>query len=208
MSQDLFLLLQHLKWGKVHVAGMSMGGMIAMEFAYHHPEYLSSLTLIATSRGRFKPDINRQSPIWKLCTTMDPLRSTHYSILGLYPLSYLQSKLPDGRSMYDVQYRNQLNIRVLFPSSIASLMGHCIAIITHYVSDDRLHVIKNYKKPILIIGAEDDIVIPVSETIKLQEILNSPRVRTIIYKKSGHGVVFQHKKDIAMEIIKLMIVDI
>lgn len=207
MAEDLYLLIQYLNWKRVHIVGTSMGGMIAMEFVYHYPEYVSSLTLITTTRGRFRPDIHAQSPVWNLCTTINPLISTHYLILSMFPLSYLQSKLPDGRFVYDSIYHKCLHIKLMFPSSISSLIGHFVAIATHYISDDRLHVIKNYKIPILIIGAEDDIVIPVQETFKLRNILNSPHVRTIIYKKSGHGIIFQHTKDIAMEIIKTILLD-
>lgn len=208
MANDLYLLLEYLSWEKIHLIGMSMGGMIAMEFTYHYPEYVSSLTLITTTRGRFKPNFNRSSPVWGLCTNFNPLLTTHYMLLSMFPLQYLETKLPNGQFMYDILYKDRLNLHTLFPTSISSLIGHFIAIVTHYISDDRLDVIKNYKIPILIVGAEDDIVIPIQETFKLQNLLKSPHVRTIIYKKSGHGVIFQHAKDISMEVIKLLLLDI
>jgi pimeloyl-ACP methyl ester carboxylesterase len=206
MANDLYLLLVHLKWKKIHLIGMSMGGMIAMEFTYHYPEYISSLTLIATTRGGFKPNLSKGSPIWRLCTNFNPLLNIHYTLLSMFPSSYLETKLPNGQLIYDILYKDRLYIHSLFPSSISGLIGHFIAIIRHYISDERLYVIKNYRIPMLIIGAEDDDIIPIQETMILRNLLNNPSAKTIIYKKSGHGILSQHAKDISMEIIKLILV--
>lgn len=57
MAKDVFDLLKSLGWigeeGKrVHVAGVSMGGMIGLEMARQRPEVISSLSLISTAPGR------------------------------------------------------------------------------------------------------------------------------------------------------------
>ncbi len=56
MAQDAFELLDHLGWiankRSIHVAGVSMGGMIGLEMARQRPELISSLTLISTTPGR------------------------------------------------------------------------------------------------------------------------------------------------------------
>ncbi|MEO7456051.1 MAG: alpha/beta hydrolase [Gemmatimonadaceae bacterium] len=45
-ADDAAALLQHLKLGRVHVMGLSMGGMIAFQLAADHPELVRSLIIV------------------------------------------------------------------------------------------------------------------------------------------------------------------
>jgi len=51
MAKDAVALIDHLQWNQLHVVGISMGGMIALEFALLVPEKILSLTLLATHAG-------------------------------------------------------------------------------------------------------------------------------------------------------------
>ena len=51
MAKDAIALIDHLNWSQCHVVGVSMGGMISLEFALLAPERILSLTLLSTHAG-------------------------------------------------------------------------------------------------------------------------------------------------------------
>ncbi|GER34298.1 RNA-binding KH domain-containing protein [Striga asiatica] len=54
MAKDAIALMDHLGWGKAHVFGHSMGGMIACKFAAMVPERVSSLALSNVTGGGYE----------------------------------------------------------------------------------------------------------------------------------------------------------
>jgi pimeloyl-ACP methyl ester carboxylesterase len=51
LSTDVKSLLDHLKVDKAHIMGVSLGGMIALDFALNHPEATLSVTPVNSSVG-------------------------------------------------------------------------------------------------------------------------------------------------------------
>ena len=49
--EDLFALLRHLGVGQAHIAGLSMGGNVALNFGLTHPEMARSVVIAATGSG-------------------------------------------------------------------------------------------------------------------------------------------------------------
>lgn len=55
---DLHALLQHLKLGRIHLVGLSLGGEVAINFTLAYPQYVQSLTLVDSAIGGYKSTVN------------------------------------------------------------------------------------------------------------------------------------------------------
>ncbi len=51
MSEDTAGVIKNLNLGRMHIIGISMGGMIAQELAIRHPEIVAKLVLVSTTAG-------------------------------------------------------------------------------------------------------------------------------------------------------------
>lgn len=54
MAADVIAVMDHLRIGRAHIAGMSMGGMIAQEVSSHHPDRVLTLCSIFSTTGHKK----------------------------------------------------------------------------------------------------------------------------------------------------------
>ncbi|MFM6989709.1 MAG: alpha/beta fold hydrolase [Rhodoferax sp.] len=65
MASDIAAVMDAAGEQSVHLAGLSMGGMIAQEFAINHPDRLRSLTLMATNCGSTHA-VLAERDVWQL----------------------------------------------------------------------------------------------------------------------------------------------
>ncbi|MFZ8198218.1 alpha/beta fold hydrolase [Alteromonas portus] len=73
MADDTAHLLEALNIESAHVAGMSMGGMIAQTLASLHPEKVQSMTSIFSTTGSRKVGQPSYSTLWRLARAKAPL---------------------------------------------------------------------------------------------------------------------------------------
>jgi 3-oxoadipate enol-lactonase len=60
MAEDVYQVMRHLGLEQAHVAGLSMGGMVAMRLALAHPNVVRSLVLLDTDAGPEEAERARQ----------------------------------------------------------------------------------------------------------------------------------------------------
>jgi pimeloyl-ACP methyl ester carboxylesterase len=78
MAADTYGLLDHLGVGRVHLVGMSMGGMIAQTLAARHPDRVASLTSIFSTTGHKRVGQPARSTLLRLAK--GPARTVEESV--------------------------------------------------------------------------------------------------------------------------------
>jgi len=193
MAADAVDLIEHLGWGTAHVAGVSMGGMVAQHVALNHPERVRTLSLVVTTP---------KAP---------PLRDFSLSTLGIYARTMrgprrkrlkalarlLHSPMHLERSEIDeVLERFELAFGYDHPGTlrrqIAAIRGHD--------TRERLDALNDV--PTLVIGAGQDRLVSIRHSEELAERL--PHARFVRVETSGHAVIGEEPDVVAAEMATLV----
>ncbi|PWY99377.1 alpha/beta-hydrolase [Testicularia cyperi] len=170
MAKDTFEVLEQLGWTEkrsVHVAGVSMGGMIALEMAKQKPELLASLSLISTSPGGRRygtPRYGLTSLVRVLTGRVVGFDSEQYRlnrlITTLFPEPWLAERSPQDPQkrtnqevLYDLfKWRFHFTTRQSLHGALAQMK----AALTHNISDADLATINTSVPKICIYTGDVD----------------------------------------------------
>ena len=178
-------LLTVLGVERVTVVGHSLGGGVAMQFAYQFPQRTERIVLVGT--GGLGPEVN---PIIPLCTvagsnmTLAAVTSKPVRRLGVPLLRLLQkSGLPMTADLEQLAIvYNDLGSRAAreaFRHVLRAIVDWRGQIVT---MNDRAYLTEFI--PTLVVWGEDDTVIPVKHAYAAQDKL--PHARVEVFKDAGH----------------------
>ncbi|MEJ5300442.1 MAG: alpha/beta fold hydrolase [Thermodesulforhabdaceae bacterium] len=177
MAEDALALLDHLEINKTHVAGISMGGMIAQQLAATHPDRVSALVLGCTHCGKSR----RIAPAREV---LDRLSSQE----GLSPEEIVEKNIPllfgekcrkEHPEIVDEYKRKTLSAPI---QPFEAFQAQLIAINRFNVCD----ILYRITCPTLIITGKDDILVPPQNSKVLAELI--PNSQLVELDGIGHAI--------------------
>jgi len=170
LADDIACLLAHLKLESVILLGHSLGGYVTLAFAERYPEKLSGFGLIHSTA--FPDDetakVNRNKGMESIRENgIEPFIKA--LVPKLFAPEHLQS-MPEA-----VQLAKQIGRRTNPEAAIRILAG---------MRDrpDRLDVLRNTDRPVLLVAGEKDQIIPVHKAVALE----APHVTPVLIPGAGH----------------------
>lgn len=190
LALDTNNLLKALHLSHATVLGISMGGMIAQQFAISYPDNVDHLILVNTFIAGIQPILpSKQVEADLYHQPHGKIRQYLMALRILFP--------PEARSkMFFTFIRDRFNPHTqeipLLPSVVKQQQG----LVLGWIKDKAaLNKIRNLHMPVLILSGGSDYVIPYQNTdILHKEIPNSTLVR---WQDGGHAMTFQHPDAIA-----------
>jgi pimeloyl-ACP methyl ester carboxylesterase len=183
--EDIHNLLNHLDINvKIHLCGISMGGMIAQHFALKYPDKLKSLILCATSA-------KLEEGFYKLVDGLKEMESLNpeEKVMEIFPFVFsrkFQRKLKEDKELFDKIKKDIFFIApTRDPTNLQDYENQASAIKHH----DTRKVVDQIKVPTLILGASKDRLVPIHHQKFLHE--NLPNSTFEIIKGCGHAFTIE-----------------
>jgi pimeloyl-ACP methyl ester carboxylesterase len=164
---------------RVHLIGYSLGGWIAADFAVFYPERVKSLTLV-TPAGLHVPG----KPLVDLFA-MPPERIATCLFSG-QELQYLDY-LPDGTNLDDIAH------------AYGEMMSFANLVWAPSHDPKLPRRLARLQLPTLVVGAEDDWIVPNEHVDRYAELI--PGARATRIPGTAHGLLIQEPELVAKEIV-------
>jgi pimeloyl-ACP methyl ester carboxylesterase len=175
MANDAVAVLDELHIEKVHIIGLSLGGMIAQEVAIAYPERIVSLTLLSTSPNVADAELQGMSIIKLLRTAISVLPSIKYRIMGgeknlakeviaktisVFGYDDLNIKELAELTIYDLKKRKGTNLRAINQHRVAAACTR-----------SRYELLKKLTIPTFIVHGTADQFFPIDHGKKILELI-------------------------------------
>ncbi|MBZ9935634.1 alpha/beta hydrolase [Mesorhizobium sp. BR1-1-16] len=176
MAADTKALVDHLGFKDFHLMGVSMGGMISEEYAIAYPDDVKSLTLACTYG---KPDAFCQTmfAMWAdIAKTISVPFVMRDVALWAFTGPFFEERPEDAAEFAAAMAALDQTTDVYLAQ---------LAVIQDHDATDRLGAIK---VPTLVLAGEEDILIPVRLSRKLQEAIPGAEWKTV---PGGHACLWE-----------------
>lgn len=190
-ADDCAAVIEHAKFPKVHVFGVSMGGMIAQRVALRHPGKVRGLALGCTNCGATGsvPAEQRIAELLRLVPseTLSPQEVAYRQEEAYYVPSFRAANRPLLDRMFEIVNRN--------PTPLHAVQGHLKAIGAFEGCGD----LGKIKAPTFVITGDSDPLIPPGNSRMLAQ--GIPGARLEVLADSSHFFWVEKPKETAAALI-------
>jgi len=196
MALDAYELVDKaLGWKYFHVVGLSMGGMIALELSYLLLDRLLSLTLLSTHAGGTIAPVEGVAHIMRnFRPNLPPDKYADFLIPILYSNKWLHEPFIDengtqwpNMTNYDIVKQELIKARMEDPpEQFMGILGQGLAVLGHYISNERLKILRDSKIAVLIITGTKDKLVKSSNSFILNKALEAEQF--IVLEGAGHMI--------------------
>jgi pimeloyl-ACP methyl ester carboxylesterase len=177
MAKDTIGLMDALGFARAHVAGASMGGMIAQSLAIHHPERVKTLTSIMSTTGeRGLPPPTPE--VWAAMMAPPPLTVADFIEANVRVSRLLRGYDDAEEAVRDRARATRAAERGLNPPGGARQMAAIIA------SGSRQEALARVTAPTLVIHGADDPLVPVQGGEATARAI--PGAKLLVLPRMGH----------------------
>lgn len=182
MAADTLGLMDALVLEKVHLCGMSMGGMIGQILAMEHPERLASLISFMSTTG--EPDLPHSTPAAREAMMGTPPQGSREAYQDY--LVELCRVFADDSELYDPKVQAEIAGEIydmgLYPVGFLRQMAAIL------YSEGRRKALGSVKTPTLVIHGDRDTVVPIEHGKDTAAAI--PGARFLEIEGLGHGTAF------------------
>lgn len=177
---DVRQLLDELELHRVHMLGLSYGGEVALKFALRHQDRLKTL-ILANTVSSISDHLQEIGRAWETAAELnDGAKFFQLAIPFIYSATFYRT------------HREQLRQRQeVFRTMLTQDWFEGFVRLVRSTSNYRLspEELRQIKVPTLVIGAEHDIIAPMSEIMIIHE--NVGGSEFIIIPQAGHGAFLE-----------------
>ncbi len=183
-ANDLLNLLDALKIPKIHMLGLSYGGLVALKFALLNQERLNTLILPNTT-SFMSNHLREIGKAWETAVELnDGEKFLQLARPFIYSGKYYETHI-------DLIYQYQEMLKAFLTKEwFQAFMRLSRSTRNYYISPDELKMIRI---PTLLIGAEHDIIAPVKDMMTIYENISGCEFITI--PQAGHAAFLERTKE-------------
>lgn len=176
-AADAKALVEHLGISDFHLLGVSMGGMIAQEYALAHPADLRSVTLACTYAAP-GPFCSRMFRLWaEMANVMGVSAVMRDVTLWAFTPEFFETR-PDDAEEFETSMR-------FIDQPIPAYLAQLHSIQTH----DTTARLGSLNVPTLVLAGETDILIPVELSRQLHSLIPGAQWATT---RGGHACLWEY----------------